>query len=291
MYLEITKNSEFMKPVILIKKDGSELLTNSSLCLIKGETGSGKSRLAMNFMVGLSGVSDDLELEYAPCPEEKTVVYISTEMSRYHLQRRYLKVLSHCPKEYENKLKFFDFNGSSDLLADLKEVAKHTNPYVIIIDQLGDFLSNINDIEQSTLLIKELMNGLEKYDCAIIGILHQNEDSGLQTKARGHIGSLLEQKVVSSIAIADRRDYFVIETTKLREGKPLKIYAVFNEETEMLSKKTNENLLERISFPCTASEFDNQLMKLTNRSANTAKKIRQTWEQENKIIQSKYESN
>lgn len=283
MYTEITKDSQFMQPVILISKDKSELLTNSSLCLIKGETGSGKSRLVMNFMVGLAGVPDGLGFEYKQCPPDKSVVYVSTEMSKYHLQKRYLKVIEQCPESYQKNLRFFDFSSSLEKLKDLKQVAKETNPYVIIIDQLGDFVDNINDIEQSNNLIKELMNGIEKYDCAIIGILHQNEDSGVQSKARGHIGSILEQKVVSSIAIADRRDYFLIETTKLREGKSIKLYAAFNESTEMLIIKSNENLLEKIVFPCSASEFDQQLMKLINRSENTVKKLRQHWEKENKV--------
>jgi KaiC/GvpD/RAD55 family RecA-like ATPase len=287
MYTEITKDSQFMKPVILIKKDNSEILANSSLCLIKGETGSGKSRLAMNFMVGLSGVSDDLDFEYASCPPDKSVVYISTEMSRYHLQKRLLKILSQCPKEYEKQLKFFDICTSTDRLKDIKEIAKNTNPYVIIIDQLGDLVSNINDLDQCVKLVDSLMNGIERYDCGIIGILHQNEDSGIQTKARGHIGSLFEQKVVASIAIADRRDYFQITSTKLREGRPLSIQAIFNEETEMLALKQQRNLLEEITFPACASAIDEQIMSLINKSENTARKIRQKWEKENKIIPTK----
>lgn len=287
MFLEITKDSQFMKPVILIKKDNSEVLTNSSLCLIKGETGSGKSRLAMNFMVGLSGVSDDLDFEYDPCPPDKSVVYISTEMSRYHLQKRFLKIISQCPPGYENQLRFFDICTSTDRLQDIREIAKQTNPYVIIIDQLGDLVNNINDLDQCVKLVDSLMNGIEKHDCGIIGILHQNEDSGIQTKARGHIGSLFEQKVVASIAIADRRDYFQISSTKLREGRPLSIQAVFNEETEMLSLKQQRNLLEEIILPACASDIDQQIMKLINKSENTARKIRQKWEKENKIIHTK----
>lgn len=285
MYLEIKEDSEFMKPVILIKKDHSELLTNSSLCLIKGETGSGKSRLAMNIMVGLSGNPDDLELEYEPCPDGKYVIYLSTEMSRYHLQRRLLKVLEQCPPEYKNKLKFFDLVNSdvATKFEDLTTICKEYPPYVIIIDQLGDFVNNINEIADANKLVSHLMNGLERHDCAVIGILHQNEDSGLQTKARGHIGSVLEQKVVSSIAIADRSGYFLIETTKLREGKQLKIRAVFNEQTEMLQSQVQEDLLPKIKFPCTASEFDEQLMNLTNKSENTVKKIRKDWERKERI--------
>ena len=42
--VHITKECQYMKPLLLIKKDHTELLTNSSLMIIKGEVGSGKRR-------------------------------------------------------------------------------------------------------------------------------------------------------------------------------------------------------------------------------------------------------
>lgn len=286
--LEITSNEEFMKPLILIKKDSSELLVNSSLCLIKGEVGSGKSRLAMNIMVGFSGVSDDLGLEYKPCPDDKYIIYISTEMSRYHLQRRRKHIIDKTGKDYEERLKFFDFAyvSAADKIKELREVCTEFPPWVIIIDQLGDFVTNVNDIDQSMELVKQLMNGIEKYDCGIIGIIHQNEDSGISSKARGHAGSIFEQKVVSSIAIADTSRGFTIQTTKLREGRQIKIYAVFNEESEMLKYTElikDEELLNRIKFPCNASDLDNQIATLTKMSVPTARNIKKKLQEEGKI--------
>lgn len=287
-YLEITSDAEFMKPLILIKKDSSELLVNSSLCLIKGEVGSGKSRLAMNLMVGLSGASDNLGLEYLPCPKDKYVIYVSTEMSRYHLQRRLLHILKEASPDFDERLKFVDFAyvPVDEKVEALREYCKENPPYVIIIDQLGDFVTNVNDVDQSMELVKQLMNGIEKHDCGIIGIIHQNEDAGINSKARGHVGSIFEQKVVSSIAIADTAKGFNIQTTKLREGRQVKFSATFDEVTEMLKYTEvmkDEDILSKVTFPCTASELDLKIATLTKMSIPTARNIKKRLVEEGKI--------
>lgn len=275
--IRLTKESQYMKPLLLIKKDQTELLTNSSLMIIKGEVGSGKSRVAMNFMVGFSGVPEDLEFEYEPCPDGKHVIYISTEMSRYHLQKRLLKILELTPPEYEEKLVMLDAMMLDNKISELEEICKLYPPHVIIIDQLADLVNNINDITEATNLIKKLSNGLEMFDCGIIGIIHQNEDSQHSSKARGHLGSVFEQKVVSSLAISDNSNRFKIRTTKVREGKPIQFDAVFNEETTMLSRieiPKGIDLINRLVLPATRAEVYNQLKGPTNRtSAATLKPI------------------
>lgn len=273
--VRLTKDSQYMKPLLLIRKEKTELLTNSSLMIIKGEVGSGKSRLAMNFMVGFSGVNEDLEFEYEPCPKGKHVIYISTEMSRYHLQKRLLKILELTPKDYEEKLVVLDAMMLDDKLSDLEEICSKFSPHVIIIDQLGDLVSDINNIQQAHEIIKRLSNGIEKYDCGIIGIVHQNEDSGINAKARGHLGSLFEQKVVSSLAISDHSKGFKIKTTKVREGKPINIDAEYNETTSMLRKITipqDNNLIDLLVTPCNRSNLYEQLKTITKKSSPTTLK-------------------
>lgn len=274
--IRLTKDSKYMQPLILIKKDQTELLTNSSLMIIKGEVGSGKSRLAMNLMVGFSGIQEDLELEYSPCPEGKHVIYISTEMSRYHLQKRLINILNLTPSDYESKLVFFDVMQVEDKLAELEIICKEFPPHVILIDQLGDLVTDINNLAQSGEIIKKLSNGLEKYDCGVIGIIHQNEDSGINAKARGHLGSLFEQKVVSSLAISDNTKGFRIKTTKVREGKPISIDAVFNENTNMLKRVeeiTDNELISKLQLPNNRSHVYEQLKGLTNKTSPTTLKL------------------
>lgn len=273
----IVKDDKYMQPVILIKQDSSELLTNSSLMLIKGEVGSGKSRLAMNLMLGLLTGKEDLHLEYRMCPDDKYILYVSTEMSKYHLQRRLLKVLETVPEARHKNLIFLDAVTTSpeNKIPELKEMMKKYPPYVVVIDQLADFVSNINDIEQANRLAARLMNGMEDFDCSIIGIVHQNEDSGLTSKARGHLGSVFEQKVVSSIAISDNSKGFTIKSTKIREGKQLNIKAIFNEKTEMLIQKTGVVLesINMLKYPINRNDLITALNEINNCEKSTSATI------------------
>lgn len=287
-FIFIENDSEFMKPVILIGSEKTELLTNSSLMLIKGESGSGKSRLAMNFILGLLTGHEDLGFDYTICPEDKYVIYINTELSRYSMQRRRLKISSQLTEKQNAKFKMVDFNGihPHQKLDQLNKLADMLPPYVVIIDQLADFVVNINETEECTTLINKIMNGIDKRDCAIIAIIHQNEDSGISTKARGHIGSATEMKTVCSIAISSSSRGFSIQTTKLREGRQVKLFASFNEETEMLilSKETNlDDLVSKIKFPCAAAELDNQIAKITNKSVSYARNMKTKLIEEGKI--------
>jgi RecA-family ATPase len=274
MFVRILENDKFMQPVILIKKNRTELLTNSSLMLIKGEPGSGKSRLAMNMMLGLLTGKEDLNLEYALCPDKKHVLYISTEMNRYHLQKRLLKILENVPERDKSKLVFLDSIDvpANEKLKYLQESIKAFSPHVIIIDQLADFVSNINDIEQANQIISKLMNGMENTDCAIIGIIHQNDNSGIESKARGHLGSTFEQKVVSSIAIADTKYGFKLKTTKIREGTHIEINAKFNEVTEMLIESKIQIITELtdLEYPMKRDELIKVIMKNESCGSRTA---------------------
>ena len=273
----LKENDKYMQPVILIKKYGSELLTNSSLMLIKGEVGSGKSRLAMNMMVGLLTGKEDLHLEYKMCPDDKYILYISTERSKYHLQRRLIKVLATVPEHRKKNLLFFDAVATplDKKIDELNEAIKEFPPYVIIIDQLADFVSNINDIEQANQVVSRFMNGIEKADCAIVAIVHQNEDSGIGSKARGHLGSVFEQKVVSSIAISDTSKGFNIKSTKIREGKHLSIKASFNEATEMLIEREEAPVqsLESLNYPIYRSDLILALNNIHECGERTSAKI------------------
>jgi RecA-family ATPase len=243
--------------------------------IVKGEVGSGKSRLAMNFMVGFSGAKEELDFQYSKCPNDKHVIYISTEMSRYHLQKRLIDILKLCPPEYEDRLVILDAMSLTDKLSDLDEICATYPPHIIIIDQLGDLVNDINNVLEANTSIKKLCNGLDKYDCGIIGIIHQNEDSGINAKARGHLGSMFEQKVVSSIAISEHTKGYKIKTTKVREGKPLLIDAVFNESTSMLKSIVTlqgNNIIELLVFPGSRSDIYKQLKEITKKTSFTTLK-------------------
>lgn len=267
----IKKNDEYLNPTVLIRKDNSLLLTESNLMLVKGESGSGKSRIAMNFMVGFSGSAEELGFIYTTCPSDKHVLYLSTEMSDHDLQRRLVKVLEQCPTEYEDRLIFANIEGCDDKFEGLKDIVEEYPPYVIIIDQVGDFVTNVNDLEACSPFLSSFLSYTREIKCGVVVILHQNEDGGIGKKARGHLGSILEQKVVSSLAIADNKKGFVMRTTKMRTGGHLYLHAEFNENTEMLKvvglpEKIDKfaKILEQLTLPNSKGLVCEQIGEIQN---------------------------
>lgn len=261
--LKIQKDDKYPNATTVIKYKESEVLASHSMLLLKGEPGTGKSRLAMNFMVGLLGGEDNLGFDYSLIPENKNVVYFSTEMIPYHIHRRMLKILENINPNFENKLHMFDMSVSTNLSDDINKALTEYPPHVLIIDQVGDWLNNgnVNDIEDANKLFKYLHWVCVYYNCAIIVILHQNQDSSIVSKARGHLGSLLEQKSVCSVAIGNNKNtgLYRIKATKIREGRLFDIPAEFNVKTMMLSSiesdEEKKDVLETISFPITASSL------------------------------------
>lgn len=82
----------------------------------------------------------------------------------------------------------------------MKQLANVGKVDCVIVDGLADLLTSVNDEEQACDLVAELMRLSQQYDCAIIGVIHENPgtDSG---KTRGHLGSELQRKAYANIRI------------------------------------------------------------------------------------------
>jgi len=266
----IKKNDQYLNPTVLIKQGSSQILTEANVMLLKGESGSGKSRVAMNVMVGFSGASEGLGFEYTICPTNKYVIYISTEMSDHDIQRRLVKILEQCPPEYEDRLVMVNIENSLDKFKSLTEVLAEYPPHAIIVDQIGDFVSNINDLDICTAFTSTFLTTIRPYSCGAIAILHQNEDGGIGKKARGHLGSILEQKVSCSMAIADHKKGFTLKSTKMRNGAPVMFSATFDETTEMLKLNTEREevskkniIFDQLILPGGKTEVCKQIGRLS----------------------------
>jgi len=64
----------------------------------------------------------------------------------------------------------------------------HFKPGLILIDGLAHFVGSVNDEEQASVLLTQLLAVADTYDVSVIATIHQNnrDDSGL---GRGHIGA------------------------------------------------------------------------------------------------------
>jgi len=84
-----------------------------------------------------------------------------------------------------------------------------------IIDGVADLIHDPNDSKEAFGLIEELHRLAIRYDTSIIGILHLNPGSDFKT--RGHLGSQLERKAESVIALEKEKSGVV--TVYLKEAR------------------------------------------------------------------------
>lgn len=93
---------------------------------------------------------------------------------------------------------------------------KHDGIHSSLIDGFADLVADVNDPEESNGFVAELHDMAIKHDCPIIGVIHFNPGS---EKIRGHLGSQLERKAETNLALEkDKDETTVIYSTKNRRA-------------------------------------------------------------------------
>ena len=69
---------------------------------------------------------------------------------------------------------------------------------VVIIDGIADLCSDVNNIEESNLVVQKLMKWTKELHCHIITVIHSNFGTD---KPTGHLGSALEKKAETQIQL------------------------------------------------------------------------------------------
>ena len=219
----------------------------------------------MNVIRGFVTGHDAIGLEYKMLEKTEKIAYCSTELLDVQLKNR-LYYLSQCVGEEkeEKHIRFYDISSMEKMSA-LKSICEMGEFRVVIVDQLVDFIDNLNDPATSKTLFETLSKLCKENNLAMICVIHQNEDSKSSSKARGHVGSLFEQKAMMSIAINKSNAKFVISSTKASESEQFTFTAIFDETTTML-KSVKELVLqsdvfEGVQFPIAKTYLIDHLNK------------------------------
>ena len=165
----------------------------------------------------LSNYSDKL---FAYPPEDKSIAIFDTEQSLYYADKTNKRInhLSNASKEYY----YFAFRDRTPI--ERKELIEHflqefgASVCFLLIDGIVDLLFDFNDLKECTNLVQWLMSMSKQYDVHISCILHENISDG---KARGHIGTLLAQKVESVIRIEKNKKVPNRSTIKAKDTRGL----------------------------------------------------------------------
>ena len=217
--------------------------------MIKGVAGAAKSRLAMNFIKGfLTGDDNGLGFEYSIVEDD--ILYVSTEMARDTLDVRWYNFEKFFEEELLGRKETQLADIRSDLVADPVHVFQKTMDFIrsrrwglIVIDQFGDLTESVNDDKEANRRLRYLVDIVDQMKTPLIAIMHQNEGSGSESKARGHLGSTFEQKVALSISVSNVKNGIVIRSTKVRSGAPFEQFAEPHYDAQILRgvSRTTEN--------------------------------------------------
>jgi hypothetical protein len=95
-------------------------------------------------------------------------------------------------------------------------VEQHDGIHSSLIDGFADLVADVNDAAESNAFVAELHDTGIQHNCPIIGVIHFNPGS---EKSRGHLGSQLERKAETNLALEkDKDETTVIYSTKNRRA-------------------------------------------------------------------------
>jgi len=131
------------------------------------------------------------------------LLHIDTEQGLWHCQKVFKRPLTMDSNINTNNyhtfgLRSIDHKMRIDFI-DYYLENKIDKPSLIIIDGIADLCSDANAIVESNALVQKLMEWSAKYKCHIINVIHQNY--GSQKLGTGHLGSFLEKKAETVIAL------------------------------------------------------------------------------------------
>lgn len=162
--------------------------------------------------------------------ERLRVLWIDTEQSQQSTQEiireRIMPMMQEQGEEVDNDLSSylyaFNLRGMGyELRRRMVSVAVQTvKPDLCIIDGIKDLMTNINDADQATMIMEQLMDLAKAEKCCIVCVLHQNKSEG-DRNMRGSIGTELTNKAfeVYQCEFLERRDMFKVTQTLSRKKR------------------------------------------------------------------------
>lgn len=203
--------------------------TYGNISLIKGEEKARKSFLkSLILACAIGGNSIDYAEEIKGHNlEDKYILDLDGEQDEYYAWLngiRIPKMVGALPDNFHTiKLREKSTKERNQYLDWLFMESQFKNKIGLVsIDGYVDFVNNFNDLEECDRFTQRLMKYSSVTKCHITGILHLNPGT---TKARGHLGTILQQKCESVINIQDGGSYSIVECQRAR-GKKFRDFTI-----------------------------------------------------------------
>ena len=205
------------KPCISAGKGprGDDLIfgTLGNLSLIKGAEKSGKSFFKSMIIAGALGGRSG---RYVPTLQghglkDKIILEIDTEQDKSYVawnRHRVLKMVGAESLSNYTTLALRDktFADRMELLGWVFEESPVREKLgLVFIDGFVDLIGDFNSNQQSRELVEKLMIWSQQAHCHISGIIHTNPGDD-NYKARGHLGTMLQQKCETVVVVSHERE-------------------------------------------------------------------------------------
>lgn len=229
----LTTDTEIPPSRTIFRLGGVQVATNANLVDVVAQSKAGKTALLAGAVA--SAISGESHLGWEADHRRGAIIYIDTEQSLADCRRSVIdNALRRCGmSEMPENLLVYNVkrertNDSWMLLAHAMEHAAEQfgSVYAVIIDGVADLVSSVNDEQESTEKVAALLNLASEYDTSIFTVLHANPGARASqndfSKGRGHLGSQLERKCETMLALSKNENSQITKiTAPVTRGKPL----------------------------------------------------------------------
>jgi len=147
----------------------------------------------------INGISGDLKGNR----QGKHLIHFDTEQGNFHASLVFKRPMEMSGNKIENYHTYALRQLSAQDRIDFIEYCLYDKLEgkevgVVIIDGIADLCSDVNNIEESNLVVQKLMKWTKELHCHIITVIHSNFGTD---KPTGHLGSALEKKAETQIQL------------------------------------------------------------------------------------------
>lgn len=221
-----------VQPIISI--GDAPVVVHGELTLVSGPKKTFKSNVCQCMAAALLGGSSDDCINFSrQNPNKKyKVMMIDTEQSSADFKWKCRSILNRAglpADQLDDCLIAYAWRGKepSDMVTALPLVVEQNHPDVVIIDGITDFMFDINDVRESRSLTSLLLSVCDTMKCAIVCVIHQNPGN---SKERGHIGTLLGNKVFGYVSLERKKGAIHVLPNNGCRGKAFKEFVIVYDE-------------------------------------------------------------
>jgi len=147
----------------------------------------------------INGISGDLKGNR----QGKHLIHFDTEQGNFHASLVFKRPMEMSGNKIENyhtyALRQLSHQDRIDFIEYcLYEKLEGKEIGLVIIDGIADLCSDVNNIEESNLVVQKLMKWTKELHCHIVTVIHSNFGTD---KPTGHLGSALEKKAETQIQL------------------------------------------------------------------------------------------